>query len=68
MGKGIEYQLRRAVENSGLSRSELSRISGVNSVRLSNFMKGKKPLTLNAAENVAKALGLGFKTVRLIPW
>jgi hypothetical protein len=66
--KGIEYQLRRAIDNSALSHNQLSAKSGVDSTRLRLFIKGRKSLTLTAAENLADALGLKFKMIRQAPW
>jgi len=69
MGRnGIEYQLRRAIDNSALSCGQLSTKSGVNPAKLRLFIKGRKSLTLNAAENLAKALGLKFKIMHRTPW
>ncbi|MHC4264662.1 MAG: helix-turn-helix domain-containing protein [Planctomycetota bacterium] len=66
--KGIEYQLRRAIDSSALSRNQLSAKSGVDSTKLRLFIKGRKSLTLTAAENLAAALGLKFKVTRQTPW
>ncbi|MHC4133227.1 MAG: helix-turn-helix domain-containing protein [Planctomycetota bacterium] len=59
--KGIEYQLRKAIKNSGMSRNQLSIKSGVDPAQLCYFMQGKRSLTLKSAEKIADALGLELK-------
>jgi plasmid maintenance system antidote protein VapI len=66
--KGIEYQLRSAIDSSALSQNQLSAKSGVDSTKLRLFIKGRKSLTLPAAENLADALGMQFKITRQTPW
>jgi plasmid maintenance system antidote protein VapI len=66
--KGIEYQLRRAIDSSPLSHNQLSAKSGVDSTKLRLFIKGRKTLTLPAAESLAKVLGMQFKITRQTPW
>ena len=56
--KGIEAQLREAILNAGMSRNQLSKLSGVDPAQLSYFVQGKRTLTLSSAEKIANALGL----------
>ena len=54
--------LRREIERSGKSLSELARASGVDAGRLSRFVRAERDLTFEAAGAVAAALGLGLST------
>ena len=57
----IEQQLREAINNSGMTCSRLSQVTGVSKGNLSNFVNGHRSLTLTTAAKLAKALGLSFK-------
>ena len=59
--KGLENQLRRAIENSGMSRNQLSIKSGVDPAQLCYFVHGERTLTLKSAEKIAEVLGLELK-------
>jgi len=56
--KDIEGQLRRAILKSEMSRYRLSKLTGVSDGVLSNFVNGKRTVTLTTAAKLAKALGL----------
>ena len=60
--KGIESQLRQAILDSGLSRYQISKLSGVDKSQLSYFVHGKRSLTLTSAEKIAEVLGLELKS------
>lgn len=51
-------ELRKAIETSGRSLSELGRVSGVNNSQLSRFMRGERSLTVAAAGRICEALDL----------
>jgi transcriptional regulator with XRE-family HTH domain len=51
-------RLRTAIRGSGISLNDLGRKTGVDSGRLSRFMRGQRDLTLGAAEQLCKVLGL----------
>jgi DNA-binding phage protein len=55
---GLVEQLREAVRQSGQSLNQLSAACGVGRDRLSRFLRGRRDLTLTAAEKVCRALGL----------
>jgi len=57
-GRGLVEQLRAAIRDSGESLNGLGARSGVGADRLSRFLRGKRDLTLKAAEKIANALGL----------
>ena len=60
----LEKQLRDAIINSGMSQSELAKLSGVNQGQISYFLTdGKKHrgLTLKSASKIAEALKLELK-------
>lgn len=57
-GSPLIGQLKKAIENSGQSLNQLSKVSDVGRDRLSRFMRGERGLTLDAAERLCLALGL----------
>ena len=59
--KGLEEQLRRAIEGSGMSQNQLSLLSGVNRAQISRFVKDERTLTLASAEKIAEALEMELK-------
>jgi transcriptional regulator with XRE-family HTH domain len=54
---GIDAQLRRAIEDSGLSRYAIAQQSGISQSILSRFVNGERGLTAETAERLAVALG-----------
>jgi len=56
--KDIEEQLRQEILDSDMSRYRLSQITGVDQAVLSNFVNGKRTITLATAAKLAEALGL----------
>ena len=56
--------MREAIENSGMSRNQLSQLSGVDPAQLCYFTQGKRSLTLKSAEKIADVLGLELKPKR----
>ena len=61
--KGIESQLRQAIQEAPISRNQLSIKSGVDPAQLCYFVQGKRTLTLRSAEKIAEALGLELRPV-----
>ena len=59
--KGLEYQLRKAILESGFTQNRLSELSGVNRAQINRFVKGERTLTLESAEKIAKVLELELK-------
>jgi plasmid maintenance system antidote protein VapI len=59
----IEEQLKQAIQTCGLRAYHLARISGVAQPILSNFVNGKRSVTLPTAVKLARALGLEFHQV-----
>ncbi len=57
----IDQRLRRAVLESGMSRYEIAKISGVSEAQLSFFVNGKRTLTLPVAAKLAEVLGLELR-------
>ncbi len=53
----LVQQLKKAIEESGLSLQELSKRAGVAASQLSHFMRGERTLTLPVAGKVCEALG-----------
>jgi transcriptional regulator with XRE-family HTH domain len=50
--------LKEAIRGDGRSLSELGRLTGVDVGRLSRFMRGQRGITLTAAAELCKVLGL----------
>jgi len=55
---GLVEQLREAIRQSGQTLNHLSGVCGVGRDRLSRFLRGERDLTLSAAEQICRALGL----------
>lgn len=60
----IRAQLRQAIRDSGLSLYELGRRTGIDSGRLSRFMREERDLTLAAAAKILDLLGLQMSQAR----
>jgi transcriptional regulator with XRE-family HTH domain len=54
----LEAQLRDAIGASGQSLNQLGQAAGVDSGRLSRFMRGERGLTLEAAGRLCRVLSL----------
>jgi transcriptional regulator with XRE-family HTH domain len=54
----VSEQLRRAIQTCGLTRAELSRLSGVPESGLSRFAAGEGELRTGNVDRLCKALGL----------
>ncbi len=59
----LTERVRKAIEESGMTRYEIARRTGVQESTLSRFMSGKASLTLDTLDMLAKELGLEL-TVR----
>lgn len=59
----IEKQFRQAILNSEMSRYRLSQITGIAQGVLSNFVNGKRSLTLTTAVKIAKVLQLEIRKI-----
>ncbi len=57
--------IRAAIENDSRSQRELAKASGIHFVNLSRFAAGKKSLTIESAEALAKALGLEMVLIKV---
>jgi transcriptional regulator with XRE-family HTH domain len=62
--KGIEEQLRQAIETSRLSRGELAALAKVDEGQLSRFVRRERSLKLSTAAALAAALGLELRPIR----
>lgn len=56
----VQDMLRAAIRSDPRSQRELAQASGIHFVNLCRFAAGKKSLTIESAESLAKALGLEF--------
>lgn len=54
----VSETLRRAIIDSGESLMDIERATGVDSGRLSRFMRAERGLTLSAVDKLARHLGL----------
>ena len=59
--KSIVTELRKAIEDSGYTQNQLSKLSGVNRAQINRFVKDERTLTLESAEKIAKVLKLELK-------
>lgn len=50
-------QMRKAVDNCGMSRYELARVSGVTQAALSRFIHGQRGMTLDMFDRLAPHVG-----------
>jgi transcriptional regulator with XRE-family HTH domain len=57
-------QLRQIMANSGLSRYEIAKRSGVDEAALSRFASGERGLTTDTLDRLTQALGLELRQVR----
>jgi transcriptional regulator with XRE-family HTH domain len=55
---GLVKQLRDAIRTSGRSLNQLSKDCGVDTGRLSRFLRGERDITISAADRICRALGL----------
>src|SRR5688572_2759164 len=62
--KRLTEQLRTAIEQSGLTRYELAKRSGVSQSMLSRFVNGQGSLALDSIEKLAPFLGIEITTKR----
>jgi plasmid maintenance system antidote protein VapI len=60
----IEKQLKKAIEESRMSRYRISKESGLAESQLSYFVNGKRSLTLPAAAKLARVLGLELRYIK----
>ena len=56
----ITDQLKKAINESGLSRFEIARRSGVEESALSRFVNGKRSLVIESVDRLADVLGLSL--------
>ena len=61
--QNFEEQFRQAILNSGMSRYRLAELTGVSDGVLSNFVTGKRSLTLTTAVKIAKVLKLEIRKI-----
>ncbi len=59
----IDEQLKRAIIDSEMSCYRLSKVTNVDQAVLSNFMNGKRTITLTTAGKLALALGLRLERI-----
>lgn len=53
----ISDQLRKVIEESGISLNKLGKETGIDHSRLSRFMRGERGLTTHALDRLSEALG-----------
>ncbi len=58
----LSDQIRQAVDASGMSRYAICKASGIDQGGMSNFMAGKRGLSLAALDALADVLGLSITT------
>jgi transcriptional regulator with XRE-family HTH domain len=55
---GLAEALRRAIVASGLSQNQIGLKAGMESSRISRFMRGERGLTVEAVDRIGEVLGL----------
>ncbi len=63
-GPDLEEQMKRAIEAAGFSRYVLAKRSGVSEGVLSNFMTGRRTITLETAAKLADVLEIELRPVK----
>jgi transcriptional regulator with XRE-family HTH domain len=61
---GVVQQLKDAIRDSGKTLTELAGLSGVDSSRLSRFLRDERDLTGAAIDRICAALGLRLAPAR----
>jgi predicted transcriptional regulator len=64
MGKDMAEQLRKAIRESGYTRYELSKQTGIPQSTLSRFANGITDLNITTASRLTAFLGLELRRVR----
>ena len=59
----LEARLRLAVMRCGIKQADLAEIAGVPQPSISNFVNGKRGLTLDSAGKLCMALGLVLESI-----
>jgi transcriptional regulator with XRE-family HTH domain len=54
----VSAQLRRIIDDCGLSRYEISKRTGIDEATLSRFMYGERGLSMKALDRLGEALAL----------
>ena len=62
--KTLMSELRRAIQECGLSQAELARRAGLQESIVSRFRRGLMDITLRNADALAAVIGLEFRKVR----
>lgn len=60
----ILSELREAVEHDGRTRVSIANAAGIHETTFSAFMSGKRGLSVETTESLAKALGYTLKLVK----
>ena len=58
--KPLSEQLRIVIKNSGISRYEISKATGVSQAALSHFVNGRRGVSVEAMDAVGLYLGLSI--------
>ena len=60
----ISEQVRRAIEECGMTRYRLSQVSGVSEGMLSRYMTGEREMTLRTLDRLAPFIGVQIAVKR----
>lgn len=64
MAKTLTDQLRQAIEDSGLTRYEIAKRTGIDQATLSRFVTRKLGLSMEALDALGECLGLSIVSTR----
>ena len=62
----IQEQLRRLIDDAGISRHRICRLTGIRTTNLSQFMQGKRGLSLEALDELGRVMGITLKADRAL--
>lgn len=63
----LSDQIRRAVDDSGLSRYAICKVTGIDQAQFSRFMAGTKGLSIGVLDALADALDLNIVATGRLP-
>jgi transcriptional regulator with XRE-family HTH domain len=64
MSKSLTDQIREAVKQSGLTQHRICRQTGIDPASMSNFVSGKRGISLAHLDTLAAFLGLQITTTK----
>lgn len=60
----LSDQIRRAIDESGMTRYRISQLTGINESGLAKFYNGHRGLSMDALDQIGELLGLEIRVVK----